>query len=64
MREAARKFDAEDIPIIAGGFIPENDIPALEKMGVTGNFGAGTPHQIIVDHVRKVAAQKNANNLS
>jgi methylmalonyl-CoA mutase C-terminal domain/subunit len=55
VKAAAKEFNAQDIPIIAGGFIPENDIPALEAMGVSGIFGAGTPHEVIVDHVRKVA---------
>jgi methylmalonyl-CoA mutase C-terminal domain/subunit len=53
--EAEKALQAEDIPIIAGGFIPEKDIPRLEKMGVTGNFTSGTPHDVIVDHVRQVA---------
>ena len=55
--KAAKTLQAEDIPIIAGGFIPEKDIPQLEKMGVTGNFTSGTPHDVIVDHVRQVAGR-------
>jgi methylmalonyl-CoA mutase C-terminal domain/subunit len=53
--KAAKALQAEDIPIIAGGFITEKDIPELEKMGVTGNFTSGTPHDVIVDHVMQVA---------
>lgn len=55
--EETRKQGAEDIAIVAGGFIEEKDIPVLEDMGVTGNFTSGTPFQDIVDHVRKVAAK-------
>lgn len=51
---AAKKLNAEDIPIVAGGFIPEDDIPLLEKMGVTGNFGAYTPDEEIIDHIQKI----------
>ena len=53
--KAAKALQAEDIPIIAGGFITEKDRPLLEKMGVTGNFTSGTPHEVIVDHVMQVA---------
>ena len=45
---------AGDIPVIAGGLIPKKDVPALEKMGVTGNFGPGTPLDVIIDHLIKV----------
>ena len=53
--KVAKELQAEDIPIIAGGFLTEKDIPELEKMGVTGNFTSGTPHEVIVDHVKQVA---------
>ena len=55
--EEAKKQGAEDIAIVAGGFIEDKDIPVLEEMGVTGNFTAGTPFQDIVDHIRKVASK-------
>jgi methylmalonyl-CoA mutase C-terminal domain/subunit len=53
--KVAKELEAQDIPIIAGGFLTEKDIPKLEKMGVTGNFTSGTPHEVIVDHVKQVA---------
>ena len=34
---------ATEICVVAGGIIPEEDKPALEAMGVTGNYGMGTP---------------------
>ena len=55
VRDALKKYDANDIPIVAGGLIPKEDIPALEAMGVTGNFGPGTPFDTIVRHVWEVA---------
>ena len=55
----AKKRNVDAIPIISGGFIEEKDIPMLESMGVTGNFGSGTPHAVLVEHVRKVAAKRN-----
>jgi len=54
----AKKRNVDNIPIIAGGFIEEKDIPVLESMGVSGNFGSGTPHGVLVEHVRKAVTKK------
>ena len=40
-----------DILLVGGGIIPERDKPLLEKEGITGNFGPGTPLQEIIDHI-------------
>lgn len=37
------KLDAQDIVVIAGGVIPEQDYPALRDAGVKCIFGPGTP---------------------
>jgi methylmalonyl-CoA mutase C-terminal domain/subunit len=41
----------EDILLIGGGVIPEKDKKLLEKEGITGNFGPGTPLTTIIDHI-------------
>jgi methylmalonyl-CoA mutase, C-terminal domain len=41
----------DDILIIGGGVIPSKDKKLLEKQGITGNFGPGTPLQIIINHI-------------
>ena len=53
--DVLKQHEADDIRIVAGGLIPSKDIPVLEKMGVSGNFGPGTPLDTIVDHITKVA---------
>lgn len=50
-----RLFGADDIPVIAGGIIPDDDIPYLKHKGVAEVFGPGTPLQVIVDFVRNNA---------
>ncbi|HEX77554.1 MAG TPA: methylmalonyl-CoA mutase [Dehalococcoidia bacterium] len=50
MAELKRR-DATDIVVVAGGIIPEEDIPYLESLGVTGNYRAGTSFQEIIDHI-------------
>lgn len=49
--QALRKQGARDILLVGGGIIPEEDKPLLEKEGITGNFGPGTPLKTIIDHV-------------
>lgn len=47
-----------DILLVGGGIIPEQDKPLLEKEGITGNFGPGTPLQEIIDHIVKNVKKK------
>jgi len=46
-----REKGAGDIILVGGGIIPEEDKPKLEKEGITGNFGPGTPLKTIIDHI-------------
>lgn len=50
--EQLKARDASDILVFGGGIIPEDDIPALEAMGVARIFTPGTPTQAIVDWVQ------------
>ncbi|HXG06297.1 MAG TPA: cobalamin B12-binding domain-containing protein [Nitrososphaera sp.] len=42
---------ADDILVVGGGIIPESDRKELEKLGVKGNFGPGTPLPVIIKHI-------------
>jgi len=48
-----KKKRIKDVLIVGGGVIPEEDKKALEKAGVSGNFGPGTSLKIIIDHITK-----------
>lgn len=50
-----KKLGVTDMPIIAGGLLTQEDIKVLERMGVTGNYGPGTPMDVILTHIRNVA---------
>jgi methylmalonyl-CoA mutase C-terminal domain/subunit len=50
---ALEKYGGSDIPVISGGLIPKKDIAFLEKLGVTGNFGPGTPLPTVIEHIQK-----------
>lgn len=45
--------DMEDVLVVGGGVIPEEDIPKLKKAGIAGVFGPGTHIEDIVEFVRK-----------
>lgn len=45
----------QDVIVVAGGIIPDVDIPKLHQIGVRGIFLPGTPMQEIVDFITKNA---------
>lgn len=47
----------KDVLVVGGGVIPEDDKTELEKAGVTGNFGPGTPLSIIIEHINAGVAK-------
>jgi len=46
-----RERGGNDILLVGGGIIPDEDKPLLEKQGITGNYGPGTPLKTIIDHI-------------
>jgi methylmalonyl-CoA mutase C-terminal domain/subunit len=45
-----------NVIVVAGGIIPEDDIPALEKIGIKAVFGPGTRTSDIVESIKKLLA--------
>ena len=48
-----KKKGINDVLVVGGGTIPEEDKKPLEKSGVTGNFGPGTSLDDVISHIRK-----------
>ena len=48
-----RQNKMEDVLVIIGGIIPDQDIPGLKQAGVAAIFLPGTPMDQIVDFIRK-----------
>ena len=46
-----KKKGINDVLVVGGGVIPQEDKKSLEKSGVTGNFGPGTPLDEIISHI-------------
>jgi methylmalonyl-CoA mutase C-terminal domain/subunit len=45
--------NVSDVLVMAGGVIPEDDIPPLQELGIEGFFGPGTELKTIVDYIRE-----------
>jgi methylmalonyl-CoA mutase C-terminal domain/subunit len=54
--ELMKAHDLNDVKVVLGGIVPDEDIPVLEQMGVSGVFGPGSDTQQIVEHIRKVVS--------
>ena len=59
--EKLREKGLGNTVVLAGGIIPEEDHPALRKMGIKGIFGPGTPTNEIADFIRKAMAERKAS---
>ena len=47
-----KKKRMSEVTVFAGGIIPEEDIPALKKVGIKEVFGPGTPTSTLIEYVR------------
>jgi len=54
--EGLKKKGRGDALVIAGGIIPDDDVPALQQAGVKAVFGPGTPTTDIIDFINKELA--------
>lgn len=54
--ELMKAHDLHDVKLVLGGIIPDEDIPVLQQMGVSGIFGPGSDTQAIIEHIRKVVS--------
>lgn len=52
--QGLRDRNMDSVNVIAGGIIPEDDIPELQKIGVKAVFGPGTPTAEIVAAVENL----------
>jgi methylmalonyl-CoA mutase C-terminal domain/subunit len=50
--ELMRQKGLHDVPVFAGGIIPDEDAPGLRAAGIAGIFGPGTPLVKIVEFIQ------------
>ncbi len=56
-----REKGGDDILLVGGGIIPDDDKPRLEKLGISGNYGPGTPLRTIIEHVEKIVRERDSS---
>jgi methylmalonyl-CoA mutase C-terminal domain/subunit len=47
-----------DVLVLAGGIIPDEDVPALKEKGIVDVFGPGTPTDEIVRYIHEKIKEK------
>lgn len=55
-----KKKGMDDVLVIVGGIIPDEDIPSLTKGGVSGVFGPGSSIKDIVKHIQENVRRGNS----
>jgi methylmalonyl-CoA mutase C-terminal domain/subunit len=58
--ELLKEKGAEDIPVLGGGIIPEDDIPKLKAAGVKAIFGPGTPTTVPIEWIKNHVRARSA----
>ena len=58
MIDLLRKTDADDIILMAGGVMPDEDVATLKKMGVGEVLLQDAPPETIVGTVRRLVAER------
>ncbi|MFZ5905232.1 MAG: cobalamin B12-binding domain-containing protein [Chloroflexota bacterium] len=48
----------EKVRVFVGGIIPDEDVPQLQKMGVSGIYGPGASTEDIIREVRQAVMEK------
>jgi methylmalonyl-CoA mutase C-terminal domain/subunit len=56
IRQLMDENGLQDVLLVIGGIIPDEDISLLKDMGVSGIFGPGTNTEDIVAHIRRSVA--------
>ncbi|MSO22051.1 MAG: cobalamin B12-binding domain-containing protein [Acidobacteria bacterium] len=52
--ELLKEADAEEIPVIVGGVIPDEDLPKLYEIGVADVFLQDTPLDVLVKRIKEL----------
>lgn len=53
-----RRAGLDDVLVVAGGTIPNEDIPRVKALGVAEVFGPGTPMEAAVRFIREHAPER------
>lgn len=62
IKELLRLNNQENVKVFIGGIIPDEDVPKLYEMGVTGIYGPGTSTEDIVRDVQSAVRTKSTDS--
>ncbi|MCT4565940.1 MAG: cobalamin B12-binding domain-containing protein [Maledivibacter sp.] len=51
--ELLKAEDADDMLVVGGGVIPDDDIPYLKEKGIAEVFTPGTPTQVTINYINE-----------
>jgi methylmalonyl-CoA mutase C-terminal domain/subunit len=54
--------EVDDVLLLCGGIIPEEDIPAVKEMGFTGVFGPGSSTVDMIEFIRENLPESRREN--
>ncbi len=57
--EALKEKGLDDVLVIAGGTIPEEDIAEVKRLGIAAVFGPGSSLQTAIEFIREHAPQRS-----
>ena len=60
--EGLKRNEMDDVIVVAGGIIPEDDREALEGMGVKAVFGPGTRTPDIAEFIRNAVDERDQSS--
>jgi methylmalonyl-CoA mutase C-terminal domain/subunit len=55
--EGLRRAGLGHVKVFVGGIVPDEDVPALQALGVAGVFGPGTSTQVVAEFIRQQLAE-------
>ncbi len=55
--ELLKRQGMDDVVVLVGGIIPDEDVPYLKELGIQGVFGPGTSTQDIINFIRERCGQ-------
>lgn len=55
--EGLHEAGLDHVKVFVGGIVPDEDVLALEELGVAGIFGPGTNTQVAADFIRQQLAE-------